>query len=393
MFKKIVGTFEYDFNVMQDGLYSIAITARCKSSAQLGIQGGEDLVVDINGRTLREVPPIDRPQYQNIPSAWNGTKLKDLKKTIIFLVVLTKGNHRLSFTAIPSATLEHEPQIKDIADGTRTTFPLDDVAEDGDRRPWYTFALIDLPLKSFSVDITASWRGVDHDDAKLIVDGVVKRHPAALLHRYWLWSGSLLNKLLGHERQLKAFQGSLPKAIHYIELWADRMPTLHNISFNLGQEQFKRIPTVDDPRWTGDFADDTDQMILARVIFSEARSAKLSERARVAVGWSIKNRVQDFQSRWSTSYFKVITQKAQYSSLSIGDPNRSYVDDPIGTGNILDKKAWIRCYEIAGNILANSVEDPTGGANHFYDESIRTPSWATKNTFIIKIDTLFFHRL
>ncbi|OGC51237.1 hypothetical protein A2W32_00835 [candidate division WWE3 bacterium RBG_16_37_10] len=57
-----------------------------------------------------------------------------------------------------------------------------------------------------------------------------------------------------------------------------------------------------------------------------------------------------------------------------------YVEDPLHSGNVLDKNAWEHAYEIAGGIINNELSDPTFGANHYYDDSINTPSWAVAKT-------------
>src|SRR3989344_5300814 len=88
------------------GLHAIAITARCKSNKQSEIKEEENLRVEIDGMQFREIPPADRTQLFNIPCAWNGTALQDLSKTVVFLMFLKKGEHKLTFIPKPSATIE-----------------------------------------------------------------------------------------------------------------------------------------------------------------------------------------------------------------------------------------------------------------------------------------------
>lgn len=391
--RKVTKSFDYIFSVSQDGLYAITLIARCQSGKQMGLSGGEDLQIEIDGLKFREVPALVRAQYQNIPPAWNGTQLKGLSKTATFLLWLHQGKHTIKFIPRQGAIIEKEPFIEYFTESSHLEFNIESQAEDGDRRPWHTFALINLPLKIFSADITVRWRGRDSDDIKLIIDNKIKKNNLSLFHRNWLWSGSIFKKLLQKERQEKIFQENLGKGVHYIEFWADRTPTLHKVILDLGQIDFKRIPTVDDPKWTGDFHDDTKQMILARAIFGEARDERLSEQARIAVGWSIRNRVEDSNSRWSNTYHQVILQEKQYSAFNLDDNNRRFVEDPLYRNNQIDGRAWLQCYEIAGRVINGEAGDLTDGANHHYDESIAKPYWATDDTFKIKIDTIYFHRL
>ncbi|MEW6610727.1 MAG: cell wall hydrolase [Patescibacteria group bacterium] len=389
--KKITTVTGHSFVVEQEGWNLITMTARCQSAKQNDIKNGEDLRVEIDGMQLREVPPLDKPQYFDIPPAWNGTKLKGLSKTVALLLHLKKGEHKLVFVPRHGATIEREPVVTRVHNQQQLTLEINEQAEDGDRRTWYTFALIDLPLRSITADITVKWRIGDSDDVKLIIDDVVKKNSLSILHRDWMWSGNIFKKLLGRERREKTFKESLEKSTHYIEFWADKTPTLHRVILDIGESEVERAPTVDDPRWTGDFKDDTDQMMLARAIFGEARDIRLSDQARIGVGWSIRNRVED--SRWPNTYQEVITQPLQYSAFNEGDPNRQYVENPFFDNSQSNREAWYRCYEIAGQVIVGKVDDPTHGANHYYDDSINTPYWASDKTFVIKIDTIIFHKL
>lgn len=138
--------------------------------------------------------------------------------------------------------------------------------------------------------------------------------------------------------------------------------------------ELKRVPTVDDPKWTGDFNDDTVQMILARALFGEARDTLIPDEARYAIASVIKNRVAD--SRWPGSYAEVITAPKQFSAFNDGNVNRSFVENPLHTGNSIDAKAWRHAYAIAEKVLRGTVADPTDGANHYHDDSIDAPPWA-----------------
>lgn len=238
----------------------------------------------------------------------------------------------------------------------------------------------------------------DSDNVKLLVDDQVKKNSDAILHRNWLWSANLLTKFFKKNRQKKTFAEKLDKGIHYIDFWADRMPMLHEIILDLGVDKFIRIPSLQNPKWNEDknFSDDTEQMILARAIFGEARNALLSDNVRIAIGWTIRNRVEDKKHRWGKTYHQVILQLKQYSAFNEFDPNRPFVEDPLHSDSIIDKKAWQNCYKIAGQVMTGIVADPTNGTNHYYSvfgNSHPSYDWATKETFVTKIDNTYFHKL
>ncbi|MBI4224835.1 MAG: lytic transglycosylase domain-containing protein [Candidatus Sungbacteria bacterium] len=220
----------HKFTVSHAGLVAIILRARCRSRDQTTEKTDENLRVEINGLRFREFPPEKYVQLFNIPPACNGAELKGLQKTIVFFTILEQGEHVLDLVPQPSATIEGI-EIRELNGQQQVMLSREEQAEDGDRRPWFTFAFIDLSLQSFSIDASVRWRWRDGDDIKLVIDGEVQKNTSLLsvLHRNWLWSSFPFQ----NERQEKIFSPALPKGIHYIELWADRTPTLHHVKFNL----------------------------------------------------------------------------------------------------------------------------------------------------------------
>ncbi len=230
--KKLTERFDYRFPISENGVYAISIAARCQSGEQIQKRGGEDLRIEIDGRALREIPAVSKPQYQDTPASWNGTLLQGAKQVVIFILYLPAGEHTITFIPQEGAAIETTPRIQLLRDIMNIEFQAEEQAEDGDRRPWFTFVFIDLPLQSFSIDASVRWRWGDGDDVKLIIDGEVQKNtsPLSVLHRNWLWNSFPFQ----NERREKTFTPTLPKGIHYIELWADRTPILHRAKFNAG---------------------------------------------------------------------------------------------------------------------------------------------------------------
>lgn len=238
----------FQFSAEEEGLYAVGVSARCRSGAQFGRYGGEDLRVEIDGMKLREEPPTARAQFFNVPPAWNGTKLQGLAKTVIFVLRLSAGEHKLVFVPYRGAEILEEPRIKKIGDLRNFTAVKEVTAEEGDRRPWITIALLDLPIKSLAVDASARWRFSDSEDLGLIVDGIVKKNYASLLRRNWLWAGSLYKKVTGRERTQHVFTEDWPSGVHYIEFLADRTPTIHSATLDFGPASDEKLQgTVTDP--------------------------------------------------------------------------------------------------------------------------------------------------
>lgn len=237
--KKITENFDYDFDINERGLYGISVSASCRSGKQINERGGEDLRLEIDGQNFREILPEKNIQLYNIPASWNGTKLKGLKKSIIFILWLEKGKHKITFVPHKGAKIE-DIDIEFVENTSKIEFNFDEKAEDGDRRPWYTFVLINLPLKSLSAKVTTKWRFLDSDDVKLIIDGKIQK-PEGFFSKWknWLWAGSIFKKLFQNETQTKIIELNLSQGIHYIEFHADRMPTLHNVGLDFGENVSK----------------------------------------------------------------------------------------------------------------------------------------------------------
>lgn len=360
------------FTISESGLYAISITARCDKK--------DELRIEVDDQFFREIPLEKNIQKFDIPPAWNGTKLKGRSQTNIFLLQLETGEHVITF--IPKGTVQVESfDFQHILDTTNIEFNLEQQAENSNGRPWVTVALIDLPLKSIVVETSVDWHLFDGDDVKLIIDNAIEKNSTSLLWKNWLWHATPKQFLSGPKKEQKVVTRDLSKGIHYIELWADKTPTLHNVTLDLGNSESKpeqskptTTPTVENPKWTGDFSDDTEQIILARALFGEARNTLVPDEARVAIGWVIKNRV--ISTGWPDTYLGVITKPKHFSAFNLGDDNRPFVEDPIHTGKEVDREAWRKAYDIAENVISGELADPTQGANHYYDDSINTPSWA-----------------
>ena len=174
---KLTERFDYHFHISESGVYAISVAARCRSETQIQKSGGEDLRVEIDGIAFREIPALLKPQYQDIPVSWNGTRLKGLKQTVVFVLHLDAGEHAITFIPQTDAVIENEPRIKLMEDFTSIEFDPEERAEDGDRRPWFTFAFIDLPLRSFSLDASVGLHWRDREDIKLILDGATQQLP------------------------------------------------------------------------------------------------------------------------------------------------------------------------------------------------------------------------
>ena len=119
------------------------------------------------------------------------------------------------------------------------------------------------------------------------------------------------------------------------------------------------------------YVDPLDKFILARIIFAEA--AGEPRLGRIAVGCVVRNRVKS--PRWPNTYKEVILQPRQFSGVG------SFLWDRFIQNKLLtpeQRRIKLECFKIAEDIITGRQPDITGGATHYYNPKIASPSWAKK---------------
>ncbi len=375
----------------------IQIIARAKNRKQLSDQAtnDENITIKINSKTFPEL--IHPQELTNSPAAFSGTKLRNLSKTIYLLTFLKGKNQIVTLeTNKPPNTASFEGlSIHSLSLDQHLDLAIENQAEDGDRRPWITLVLVNLPLVSVTPTTTFSRRKRDSDDVKIIIDGKTQGNLVEKIkHFLWRYVGSLLPWTSPIKTMTETLVVNLPSGLHYIEFWADRMPVLKSLTIDFGIKPSlpEGIPAIDNPKWTGDFYDDTSEIILARAILGEAEG--VSEKAKIAVGWTIKNRVlAQRDQEWGLTYHDIILKTNQFDAF-VKKERLDKLTNPLNTTNEEVKKAWYESCTIASQIVDGSLPDPTDGATNFYSTPIEiTPGWATPQRFKIQIDNVYFYKL
>lgn len=385
---KVTASFAHTISVDQFGLYAISITARCQGKRFFGLWKEQNLRLEINGSQFREIPPEKNIQLWKIPPAWNGTELRGLSKTVVFILPLNVEDYTFKFFTSPEAIIE-KFEYKLLPDVRNIFFDFSEQAEDGDKRPWYTFAFINLPLESLKADMSTEWHFLDGDDVKLIVDNNVKPNPESKKYHDWVWSAKPAFRS-EPKREEKAFTENLPVGTHYIEFWADKTPTLYKVSFDLGDFIPKRTPTVKDPEWTKNFVDDTDEMLLARLILGEAENQ--SRETKIWVGGAVLNRVK--AKAWPNSIHEVILQNGQYDPFKVSDRNFKKITNPLNTDDKSRIAAWYESYDVARKLISGEIANPTT-ATHFHGVGV-TKEWfiehlVPQGEFLRQVDDTYFY--
>lgn len=387
--KKITKQYSLDFTLEENALYLIEIIASAKSwwqnfKTSRSFFKDDDVFLSLDGEELT----TSSNTKNDARSAWNGNELKSLEKTVLIAVNLKKGKHTLDLKPDQSPYLKSIVVSKVEENDKIIYFPtVNNPAQRSEGRPWLSYIILDLFITSLSITAEANKNSGDDDDLKLIINGRIQTNEHSKSHKDWYWCGKVLK---GKDKTF--FKDINSKIKQYnIDLYSDETPRLSRIEIGIKPAETKRTPTVDDPLWTGNFRDDTEQMILARAIFGEGRS--LPDEGKIAIAWSIRNRVED--DRWSDNYHDVILQKNQFSAFKTDDPNWKYVKNPFYEINPKQLTAWGKCYKIAGLVISGEIKDPTGGVNHYFSDYIDYPSWTKGRNakFIMKIGNTLFYNL
>lgn len=352
--KKITKNFSYHFAVEKAGIHVIVVGARAKSWIQnttrfISFFRDDNLAVKINEISFPNLS--DKKEVFNGESAWNGNKLKGLQQINLIVVSLKPGEQNLEFSATGSPMVEFI-EIYKVEGNDFTIQPTEKYGvENGNRRPWFKILIADVGIKAIFVKASAGFKkNEDDDDLQIRIDGVRAENKTPKAHQYWYWCGwTLKGESRIFEKDLNFESG-----IHYLEFWADGIPDLQEIKLGI-----KRISTVDDPLWTGDFNDDTDDILLARLIFGEARNQ--SEEARIWVASVVLNR--KVSPAWPNTIHKVILQRDQFDPFKPDDKNYRRITNPLDLPDETDD--WNNCYRIAKEAVEVGLGVETK-ATHFH---------------------------
>ncbi len=405
--KEITGKYSCNFTFPEDGLYLIEIIASAKSWWQ-NFKTSRSFFKDDDISLFLDNQELTTSKYKkgDARSAWNGNELCGLEKTVIIAANLSKGKHVIDLRpdqipylkSLSISKVEEQDKITYIPNKI-TYIPTDNnPAQKSEGRPWLSYIILDLFITKLYVSAKANKNDRDDDDIKLIINGKIQKNENTKSHRDWYWCGKILK---GEEKSFYQNINSHSKQFN-LDLYSDDSPFLYKIEIEVKSKEKqvslpgKIIPTVDNPFWTGNFEDDTEEMLLARLIFGEASGEP--REAKIWVAWSVINRTKA-NSWWPKTIQGVILQKGQYDPIKPSeDPLSSYqkIINPLsyeGVG-IIDKESWHECYQIAREVIAGEIKNPTT-ATHIHGIGV-TRDWFEKNVvpngkFLKKIGNTYFY--
>ncbi len=387
--KKVTKDFSYNFTTEKGGIHVIIIGARAKSWLQnttkfISFFRDDNLAVKINEISFPNLS--NNKEFFNGEASWNGNKLKGLQQINLIVVSLKPGEQNLDFLTSGSPTLDFI-EIYKVEGNDFVINPTEKYGvEEGNRRPWFKILIAKVGIKTIFAKASAGAnKGKDDDDLEIRIDGVMVENKTPKAHKYWYWCGRVL------KGELKIFEKDLKfeSGIHYLEFWADGIPNLQEIKLVV-----KRIPSVDDPLWTGDFNDDPDDVLFTRLIFGEARSQ--SDEAKRWVAKVVLNRKESPQA-WPDTIRGVILDKGQFDALKfkVNDQNFDRVIDPLGVSSH-EGDNWFECYKIVREAIEGRLGLETE-ATHFHSytkpEDIERfeKNVVPNGKFLKKIGSLYFY--
>jgi len=126
-----------------------------------------------------------------------------------------------------------------------------------------------------------------------------------------------------------------------------------------------------------------EQLVLARLIYGEARGEDIE--TQTAVAQVVKNRAAH-PKWWGNSVKEVCLKRYQFSCFNFSDPNMEQLMNAS-----LDDKIFLQCIGVAFAVMNGLYEDKTNGATHYHNKSI-APYWNKKMTQIYETEKLIFYR-
>ena len=108
-------------------------------------------------------------------------------------------------------------------------------------------------------------------------------------------------------------------------------------------------------------------------IFAEVSKAKNFESDAAAIASVIKNRASR-PERFGGSLAEVILRPNQFSSVG----TQEFMKAQMGKFTPDEEDVYKQVVQIGSGVLRGSIEDPTGGADHYFNPKLVKPSWAKK---------------
>lgn len=390
--KAVDKNFVYEFSIGEKGVYAIEISARCKNWLQntgrlISFFKDDNLAIVLNGLEFTKLS--GKTDIFDGEAAWNGNKLKNLRQTNIFISHLLPGKQKVGFNIKQKPFIEFIKiyQIESTELNVKPELGYQPENANSNSRPYLVIISAGVRVNKVKVSASADKeKGKDDQDLQIKIDGKIEVNSTPKSHKNWYWCGGVLKG----ENKIFESNVNFVGGVHYIEFWADQNPQIGELLLTLDSSE--RTPSLENPLWTGDFNDDPDEILLARMIFGEARNQ--SDEARIWVGSTVFNRKNSSSNAWPKTIKDVILQPKQYKSFSRSENNKNNFSQLINPAqNPSQKDVWEKCYGISIDLISGKTL--IGEVTHFHDESQSQKSFmksiVPNGKFLKKIGHLYFY--
>lgn len=124
--------------------------------------------------------------------------------------------------------------------------------------------------------------------------------------------------------------------------------------------------------------DSIDCMVLAEAIYHEARGEPLQ--GQVAVAYVVLNRMESVY--FPDTISGVVNYRCHFA----------YTCDGSRQSGINDLRAFMKSLKVARDVIDGKYQDPTGGADHYFNPSKVTPHWSEHYGKVALIGNHAFHK-
>lgn len=136
------------------------------------------------------------------------------------------------------------------------------------------------------------------------------------------------------------------------------------------------------PFKTDNFKTDSERVLMARMLYGEARNCSNTE--KVAIAYTAVNRAHDKKAWNGKTVKEAILKPWQYSCFNNNDPNKKQLKNP----EAYSPKAFYRCLNIAKGVLSGKIIDPAKATHYYNPNAVKTkPNWAYTSKKIGRIRT------
>ena len=306
----------WSFDLEQDGVYIISVSAKCKNWLQnfKHLFDDDDLALQLDGYLFAEIKG-KKHEFASSGS-WNGNEIKNDVKTVLFIVPLKSGSHKITFWAGGMPFVEEvgiysiEENEIDLISSKITIFGK----------------FLDVIIKNLKIEnLNVTAKANISSKLEIIVDEIVQKNPKYKRFEKWYWYGQ---ELKGKYKDFK-ISGGFDDNKHSIQFVGEGNPEIESVKLKINTENvvyeygyIRLYKDIQDSLFTNlRLTPSNESQILAEIKDGE----RVSIHKKVVLGKYIKN----LSETWHEIIFNGIRGFALSSFIEIDGQERERVVDLI----------------------------------------------------------------